>query len=256
MKSGEASFGRAAAVNADGFRRVGISAREIERVQEILRDAVGLSAGNPARSRAAIETGNRDHIGHAVFLERVAQIIFENEAANIRKSLLKPAHRQFGDRFGGRKVIEQRGGGDFDQHRFGVPDAAKPRASPDLTERRRHIRQDRRGRNSSPEIPWNSRRRVWPDRRRDREDRRFVSNGSEHRRGARGDAGKTLPRFSFSRVSASACRNAAQFGSVGAHRVPVGAHDRNRRGLPGIVVACERGTAGGEATPMRQGPAR
>ena len=68
-------------------RRVGIAAREIERVQEILRDAIGLRAGNPARARAAVETGNRDHIGHAVFLERIAQIIFEHEAADIRKGL-------------------------------------------------------------------------------------------------------------------------------------------------------------------------
>ena len=108
-------------------RSIRIPAGEIERVQKYLRNAIGLHAGNPARSRTPVEAGDRDHIGHAVFLEGVTQIIFENEAADIRKGFLQPAHRQIGCLVRGRKVVKERGGRDFDQHRLRTADAGKLR---------------------------------------------------------------------------------------------------------------------------------
>ncbi|MCZ7643025.1 MAG: hypothetical protein M5U33_10325 [Pseudorhodoplanes sp.] len=125
MKTLETVRGRSAAT-ATGERAVGRgSARERKRLDEGDRDPVGRLARNPARPHAAVEAGNRHDIGDAERLEAVAQIMFEDEPADIGEFRLRPAHRQFGDPGRRRQHIMKGRGRNLDHHRVGKADVAQ-----------------------------------------------------------------------------------------------------------------------------------
>jgi len=59
------------------------AAGDTQRLEETLRNGVGLTAGEPLRAGRAVETLDRDHIGDAKAREGITHVAFADKAAQI-----------------------------------------------------------------------------------------------------------------------------------------------------------------------------
>ncbi len=101
-----------------------LAARELQRLENADRDLVGVAASHTPEAGAAVVAFDRDHIGHAVALEGVAHVVFQEHALDAREVGLEAGVDRPGDA-AGRLVdlVDHAGARDVDQDTIGKADA-------------------------------------------------------------------------------------------------------------------------------------